>query len=78
MTLSKNDVETVIRLRLDPLFSLDGGAVSVVDVDASRGEIVIAFGGSYQACPGRAVLVECVIEPTLRAELPGVQRVRMS
>jgi Fe-S cluster biogenesis protein NfuA len=78
MALSTNEVESVIRRRLEPLFSLDGGAVSVVEVDASRGEIVVAFGGSYHACPGRTVLVERVIEPTLRAELPGVRHVRMS
>jgi Fe-S cluster biogenesis protein NfuA len=77
MTLSREAVESVIRRRLEPLFSLDGGSVSVVGVDAGRGEVVVAFGGSYDACPGRTVIVERVIEPTLRSELSGVSRVRM-
>jgi Fe-S cluster biogenesis protein NfuA len=77
MSLSKNEVESVIRRRLDRLFGLDGGAVEVLRVDPDRGEVVVAFGGSYQACPGRNVLLERVLEPTLRSELPGVTRVRM-
>ncbi len=75
--ISKENVEAVIHRRLEPLFSLDGGSVSVVGVDAGRGEIVVAFGGSYDACPSRTVLIERVIEPTLRVELSGVRRVRI-
>ena len=77
MSFSKDEVESVIRRRLEPLFDIDGGSVSVVGVDPGRGEVVVAFGGSYQACPSRNVLIARVLEPTLQAELPGVTRVRM-
>jgi len=77
MSFSRDDVESVIRRRLEPLFSLDGGSVSVVDVDAGRGDVVVSFAGSYRACPCRKVILERVLEPTLREELPGVTHVRM-
>ncbi|MFO8071087.1 MAG: NifU family protein [Polyangia bacterium] len=75
MSLNRKRVEKVIAERLEPLFRLDGGEVSVSAVDEQRGLVSVRFGGTYRACPGRDLLIEKVLEPTLRQELPGLRGV---
>mgnify|MGYP006300655039 CR=1 FL=1 len=77
MSFQRESVEEVIHRRLDPLFGLDGGEVHVAKVDPDGGEVRVRFGGAYEACPGRSVLLSYVVEPVLREELPAVRRVRI-
>lgn len=77
MTLKKDQVEQVIRQQLEPMFALDGGRLEVARVDEEHGAIHVCFGGSYQACPGRSLLFDKLVEPTLLDALPEVRKVEL-
>jgi Fe-S cluster biogenesis protein NfuA len=77
MALKRKEVETVIKERLDPLFSLDGGSLEVARVDPGEGVVRVRFTGSYEACPSRDLLLSRVVEPTLKRDIPGIKRVKL-
>jgi Fe-S cluster biogenesis protein NfuA len=77
MTLKKNQVEQVITERLEPMFALDEGRLEVARVDAERGAVRLRFGGSYEACPGRNLLLDKLVEPTLMDALPEIRKIEL-
>jgi Fe-S cluster biogenesis protein NfuA len=60
----KEQIETLIREVLSPLFEADGGTLELVEV-ADR-VIRVRFGGSYRGCPSVPYTLEGVVMPALR------------
>lgn len=77
MTLKKDQVEQVISERLGPVFALDEGRLEVEDVDAERGAVQLRFGGAYEACPGRNLLLDKLVQPTLMEALPEIRKIEL-
>jgi len=75
MAIDEDALHRALEERIAPLLAVDGGAVEVVSVDGAAGTVRVRFLASYQACPGREVLAERVLEPVLRRDVPGVERV---
>ena len=68
----REQIETLIREVLSPLFEADGASLELVEV---TGQLVrVRFGGNYRGCPSTPYTVEGVILPALRrAAGPDIQ-----
>ena len=60
----REQIETVIRDVLSPLFEADGASLELVDVDESV--VRIRLGGIYRGCPSLPYTLEGVVLPALR------------
>ncbi len=66
-----------VRASLDtvrPGLLADGGNVELLSVE-DDGTVVIAMQGACERCPAAEMTLRGVIEPRLRAQLPGVRNV---
>jgi Fe-S cluster biogenesis protein NfuA len=61
----------VVRDLLAPLVRADGGEIYVIRADAQG--IAIHLAGRYAGCPGNNLARRRVIEPVLRAAIPGTE-----
>ena len=62
--LVRDQIETLIREVLSPLFEADGASLELVDV-VDR-VVRIRVGGSYRGCPSVPYTLEGVVIPALR------------
>ena len=60
----KEQIETLIREVLSPLFEADGASLELVDV--ADGLVRLRFGGTYRGCPSVPYTLEGVVLPALR------------
>ncbi|MET0341743.1 MAG: NifU family protein [Polyangiales bacterium] len=63
----KDQIETMLRDQLTPLFAIDGGTVELVGV--RDGVVQLRFGGTYRGCPSVAFTVSGFVAPALRKTL---------
>jgi Fe-S cluster biogenesis protein NfuA len=62
--LVRDQIETLIRDVLSPLFEADGASLELVDVVDKV--VRIRVGGSYRGCPSVPYTLEGVVIPALR------------
>lgn len=60
----KDEIETLIREVLSPLFEADGATLELVEVADSV--VRLRFGGIYRGCPSVQYTLEGVVLPALR------------
>jgi Fe-S cluster biogenesis protein NfuA len=60
----REQIETVIREVLTPLFAAEGGTVELVNVQDSV--VQLRFGGAYRGCPSVPFTVASFVTPVLR------------
>jgi Fe-S cluster biogenesis protein NfuA len=61
----------VVRDLIAPLIRADGGEIYIVRADDQS--IAIHLSGRYAGCPGNTLARRRVIEPVVRAALPGTE-----
>lgn len=68
----REQIESVIREVLTPLFEADGASLELVEI---AGQVVrLRFGGNYRGCPSTPYTVEGVVLPALRRVVgPDIQ-----
>lgn len=71
----REQIETVIRDVLTPLFAADGGTVELVDVRDSL--VQLRFGGTYRGCPSVPFTVATFVTPVFREATGGDVRVEV-
>ncbi len=64
-------IERVLRDVIAPLIHADGGEVHLVS--ATGDSVAIHLSGRLAGCPGNTLAQRRVIEPALKAALPGVR-----
>ncbi|HEX5656384.1 MAG TPA: NifU family protein [Polyangiales bacterium] len=69
----RDQIETVIREVLTPLFAADGGTMELVSV--KDGVVQVRFGGSYRGCPSVSYTVTGYVLPAFRQAVGGDVRV---
>jgi Fe-S cluster biogenesis protein NfuA len=60
----REQIETMLREVLTPLFAADGGTVELVSV--KDGVVQLRFGGSYRGCPSVSYTIQSFVVPALR------------
>ena len=60
----REQIETVIREVLSPLFEADGASVELVDIDDTV--VKLRLGGTYRGCPSVPYTLEGVVLPALQ------------
>lgn len=66
-------IKEVLRSKVDPYLSSEGGGVELVSVEG--GKVKIRLSGSCAACPVRQFTVKQFIERVLKREVPEVKSV---
>jgi Fe-S cluster biogenesis protein NfuA len=69
----RDQIETMIREVLTPLFSAEGGSMELVSV--KDGVVQVRFGGAYRGCPSISYTVSGFVLPALRQAVGGDVRV---
>lgn len=60
----KEQIETLIREVLSPLFEADGASLELVEV--ADNVVRLRFGGTYRGCPSVPYTLEGLVLPALR------------
>jgi Fe-S cluster biogenesis protein NfuA len=69
----REQIETVIRDVLTPLFAAEGGTMELVSL--KDGVAQVRFGGAYRGCPSVSYTVSGVVMPAFRQAVGSDVRV---
>lgn len=71
----REQLETVIRDVLSPLFAKEGGSIELVDV---RDNLVkVRLGGAYRGCPSAAFMISGYVVPAFKQAVGNDVRVEL-
>jgi len=71
----KDKVAEIIDTHIRPGLQMDGGDISLVDVDEDEGIVKVTLQGACGSCPMAAMTLQFGVEATLKKHLPQVQKV---
>lgn len=71
----RDQIETLIREVLSPLFEADGASVELVDIDDKV--VRLRLGGTYRGCPSVPYTLEGILIPALRRAAGADVRVEL-
>jgi Fe-S cluster biogenesis protein NfuA len=71
----REEIETLIRDVLLPLFEADGGTLELVDVQDKV--VRLRVGGTYRGCPSMPYTMEGIIVPAVRRAAGADVRVEL-
>jgi Fe-S cluster biogenesis protein NfuA len=71
----REQIETVIRDVLAPLFAKEGGTIELVDV--RDGVVKLRLSGAYRGCPSSSFMVSGYVLPAFRQAVGNDVRVEL-
>lgn len=70
----QSDVEEVIEA-IRPAIQVDGGDISLVEVDEATGVVTVELHGACVSCPASTVTMKVGVERIMKDRVPGVTAV---
>jgi Fe-S cluster biogenesis protein NfuA len=66
MALNQSEIEEVVKTRISPILTVDGGSIEVAAFNAESRALTVRFGGTYRGSPCRGVVLKYVVWPILK------------
>jgi len=72
--MSREEIEKVLNEEINPMLAAHGGGVEFVDVTEDN-VVKVKLKGMCSGCPGAMMTISGMVESTLKARIPEVERV---
>ncbi len=70
----REKIEAVLN-KIRPALQMDGGDVSLVDVDEDNGIVTVSLSGACGGCPMSTLTLKMGIERSIKQEIPEIKEV---